>query len=130
MVKARSRDRALFEHADSRKFAQFASTILRFELLQETFRGEIPARTAGVNRVDLLMHPDGVGAEVTLDQEELHQRVEALQLPLRGAIPVEIAHQTDADALFVQRFAGQMPAVELGPPSSTDGNLAVLHRAT
>src|SRR5207253_7041230 len=60
MVKARSRDRALFEHADSRKFAQFASTILRFELLQETFRGEIPARTAGVNRVDLLMHPDGV----------------------------------------------------------------------
>ena len=37
--------------------------VLFLQFLQETFRGKMFARTAGVNRIDLLVRFDGVGAQ-------------------------------------------------------------------
>ena len=50
---------------------------------------------------------------------------EGIDLRLGGGVPIEVAHQTDADGDVVEIIAGNMAAIDLSPPAVADFNLSV-----
>ena len=67
----------------------------------------------------------GLAAAVAQIANEFLARVE---LCARGLVPIEIAHQTNAERDVVQIIAMHVAAVDLTPPALTDFDLAVTGR--
>src|ERR1035441_8759791 len=105
------------------------SAARRLERIKKALGRKHGSRTARVNDVDLLVRLDRAGREFASNHQRLHQRPQAVQLPARGSMVVEVPHQADAESDLVLRLAGQVAAIELFGPALAHGDLPVAHAA-
>jgi len=72
------------------------------------------------------LHRNGASAGSAAALSQIaDQFLARVELRARGLVPIEIAHQTNAERDIVQVIAVHVAAVDLTPPAIADFNLAV-----
>ena len=110
------------------EFAEAApGSALGAKTFDETSRGEIPSWAARLDHVDLLMRLHVARRKLAAFQQSFRQYFEALHLPGRGFVFVEIPDQADANGDLVLRFAVEMATGELFAPAIAHSNFTIAH---